>query len=83
MSLSIGDASNICDGEIGARGGVMIAAIVFDLVVMVVFAGMKLRSDPSIVLIAILMIVAVFIFERWFLSSWRNLSMREHDHSGH
>jgi len=71
--------------EIGARGFVMITAIVFDIIVLLVFAGMKLQSDPSIVLIATLMIVAVFIFERWFLSNWINQSAKahSHDHSEH
>ncbi len=71
--------------EIGARGFVMITAIVFDIIVLLVFAGMKLQSDPSIVLIATLMIVAVFIFERWFLSNRINQSAKahSHDHSGH
>ena len=63
----------------------MITAIVFDIIVLIVFAGMKLQSDPSIVLIATLMIVAVFIFERWFLSNWITQSAKahSHDHSGH
>lgn len=56
--------------DIKAKGWILITAMVLDGIVLIVFAGMKLRSDPGIVLIAIAAIGAVFIYERFFLSQW-------------
>jgi len=55
--------------EIGASGGVLIAAIALDLLVLSVFGAMKLESDPLIVAVAIAAIAAVFVYERTFLAS--------------
>lgn len=65
--------------QIGARGWVLIAAITLDLLVLGVFAAMKLQSDPMIVVIAIGFIAAVFAYERVFLSQWTG----EGGHDGH
>nr|WP_306268715.1 APC family permease [Pararhizobium sp. IMCC3301] len=65
--------------EIGAKGWVLIAAIALDLLVLVVFAGMKLQSDPMIVVIAAGFIAAVFAYERVFLSQWTGKG----DHGSH
>nr|WP_022698148.1 APC family permease [Euryhalocaulis caribicus] len=56
--------------EIGARGWILLMALALDAVVLAVFAAMKLRSDPMIVAIAVVSIAAVFMYERFFLSSW-------------
>lgn len=68
--------------EIGAKGGIMLSAIVLDAVVLGVFAAMKIQSDPVIVGIAIFSMAVVFIFERWYLSSW-TAPDRDHGHHGH
>ena len=56
--------------DIKAKGWILITAMGLDGIVLMVFAGMKLRSDPGIVLMAIAAIAAVFIYERFFLSQW-------------
>lgn len=56
--------------EIGANGGVLIAAIVLDALVLGAFGAMKLQSDPPIVVIAVVAITAVFAYERFFLKRW-------------
>lgn len=56
--------------EIGAVGLVLLMALAFDAVVLVAFTAMKLESDPAIVLYAGIAIVAVFVFERLYLSQW-------------
>jgi len=55
---------------IGANGAILLAAIFLDAVVLSVFAILKLQSDPSIVAVAVIAIVAVFTFERFYLSCW-------------
>lgn len=49
---------------------VLLAAIAFDAVILAAFTMMKLQSDPAIVVYAIGAISAVFIFERFYLSTW-------------
>ncbi|MEC7794418.1 MAG: APC family permease [Pseudomonadota bacterium] len=53
--------------EVGARGWILLTAIGLDAVVLGAFALMKWQSDPSIVLIAVAGMVAVFVFEAVFL----------------
>ena len=65
--------------EINAKGWVLLSAIALDTVVLGVFGAMKLQSDLFIVVIAITAIVAVFVFERIFLSRW----IAEVGHYGH
>lgn len=64
--------------EIGASGWIMITAIVLDVVVLTAFTAMKLRSDPMIVLYAVLGIVSVFAYERFYLKRWTSA-----DEAGH
>ncbi|MCA0871393.1 APC family permease [Seohaeicola saemankumensis] len=54
--------------DIGARGSILLAAIAMDLVVLLAFAAMKLKSDPIIVLAALVAMATVFLFERVFLT---------------
>ena len=56
--------------EIGAAAAVLLTALAFDAVVLVAFTAMKLESDPTIVVYALMAIAAVFGFERWYLSRW-------------
>ena len=56
--------------DIGASGIVLLTALTFDAVVLAAFTAMKLESDPLIVLYAATGIVAVFVFERLYLSRW-------------
>ena len=56
--------------EIGAAAAVLLLALAFDAAVLVAFTAMKLRGDPVIVLYAGIAIVAVFAFERVYLSRW-------------
>ena len=53
--------------EIGARGWILLIAIGLDAVVLAAFAMMKWQSDPTIVLIALAAMAAVFAFEHVFL----------------
>lgn len=62
--------------DIGARGSILISAIALDVIVLAVFAVMKIRTDPVIVAMAALAIIAVFAFEYWFLS---NRTTADHD----
>lgn len=56
--------------EIGASRAILLIALTFDAVVLAAFTAMKLDSDPAIVAYAVVAIVAVFGFERYYLSSW-------------
>jgi amino acid transporter len=53
--------------EIGARGWILLTAIGLDAVVLGAFTVMKWQSDPTIVLIALAAMAAVFAFEHVFL----------------
>jgi amino acid transporter len=56
--------------EIGASGPVLLAALLFDGVVLAAFSAMKLQSDPAIVGYVAAAIAAVFAYERFYLSRW-------------
>ena len=56
--------------EIRANALVILIALALDAVVLVAFTIMKLRSDPSIVVIAIFSIITVFVLQRIYLSRW-------------
>ncbi len=53
--------------DIGARGWVMLTAIILDLGVLTAFTIMKLQSDPWIVAIALIGIAIVFAFVHGYL----------------
>jgi amino acid transporter len=67
--------------NIGARGWVLITAIVLDAGVLGAFGAMKLQSDPLIVVVAAVAIVAVFGFQRIYLGRWTE--MRGNGHAVH
>ncbi|SLN76446.1 Inner membrane transport protein YbaT [Roseibaca ekhonensis] len=54
--------------EIGARGWVLLTAIVLDMVVLAAFAAMKWQSDPLIVVLGATGMALVFLFELVFLA---------------
>ncbi len=56
--------------EINAKSAIILLALLFDAVVLLAFTAMKLRSDPTIVLIALVAIASVFAFQRIYLSRW-------------
>ncbi|PXW67226.1 amino acid/polyamine/organocation transporter (APC superfamily) [Loktanella sp. PT4BL] len=56
--------------EIKANGLVILTALALDAVVLAAFTIMKLRSDPAIVVIAIVSIMTVFALQRIYLSRW-------------
>lgn len=62
--------------EINANGSVLLLAIGLDMLVVLVFAALKLQSDPWIVVIAILSIASVFAFERLYLGKLRQQPRR-------
>lgn len=65
--------------DIGARGGVLLTAIALDTMVLAAFAAMKWQSDPLIVVLGVVCMMAVFVFERVFLA--RNPAPEgSHDH---
>ncbi|WP_194098741.1 APC family permease [Marivivens aquimaris] len=56
--------------DVGAFGIVLLTALSLDVVVLAAFTVMKLQSDPMIVLYAAVGMIAVFAFERVYLSRW-------------
>lgn len=54
--------------EIGARASILLAALALDAVVLAALAGSKLRTDPMVVAYAVVGILAVFLFERYWLA---------------
>jgi len=64
--------------EIGAKGSVLLAAIAADGVILAAFAGVKLDSDPAIVVIAAVLIAAVFALEALFLRRKRVADGNDH-----
>jgi len=66
--------------EIGARGWVMLIAIVLDAVVLTAFAAMKWQSDTLIVMLGVIGMALVFLFVGVFLA--RNPAI-EGDHDQH
>ena len=69
--------------EVGAKAGVLISAIILDSIVLVVFAKIKLASDPLIVAIALAAIVATFLYERMYLARWLGDRSSTNTHAGH
>lgn len=68
--------------EIGANGAILITAVALDLIVLGVFGSMKLMSDPTIVVVAVTSMAAVFAYERYYLSRWTAVGERQpHHHS--
>ena len=56
--------------DVGAFGIVLLTALALDAIVLAAFTVMKLQSDSMIVLYAAVGMIAVFAFERVYLSQW-------------
>ena len=56
--------------DVGAFGIVLLTALALDAIVLAAFTVMKLQSDPMIVLYAAVGMIAVFAFQRVYLSQW-------------
>jgi amino acid transporter len=57
-------------GEIDARGWILLTALALDGLVLAAFTGLKLQSDPMIVVYALAGIALVFAYERRFVGRW-------------
>ena len=68
--------------QIGARGWIILTAIVLDVIVLTAFTAMKLGSDPMIVLYAVLGIISVFSYERFYLKRWMGTDEADHEKNG-
>ena len=66
--------------DVNASAWVLITAIVLDLIVLGAFLAIKGASDPTIVIIAISGITAVFGFEALFLKRWRETDDTHAEH---
>lgn len=69
--------------QIGANGAVLMTAVALDTIVLGVFGTMKLQSDPFIVAVAIVAIVTVFAYERFYLARWIGQGGDDGDHGSH
>jgi len=67
--------------DVGANPVVLICAILFDLVALGAFLVMKAMSDPAIIVISATGIIAIFVFEKFYLS--RRREKRETHETGH
>ncbi len=54
--------------EIDAHAGILITAIIFDIIVLTAFIKIKLETDIMVIYVAIIGIVLIFIGEKFFLS---------------
>lgn len=68
--------------DVGANPLILISAIVLDIVALGAFLWIKGTADPTIVVIAIAGIAAVFGFERFFLQRQRAASSNDTDSQG-
>lgn len=68
--------------DVGANPLILISAIVLDIVALGAFLWIKGSADPTIVVIAIAGIAAVFGFERFFLQKQRDASNNDDDAQG-
>jgi hypothetical protein len=57
-------------GDVGARGWVLVCAMLLDAIVLGAFAASKLETDPGVVGIAAGLIVVTFALERLYVGRW-------------
>jgi amino acid transporter len=71
--------------DVEAKSWILLSAIVFDSLVLAAFVILKGQADPTIIVIAILSISAIFAFEKFYLSYHRNNTssddMQMHEHN--
>jgi amino acid transporter len=53
--------------DVNANGGILITALILDLVVLIAFLWIKASSDIFVVVVSVIGIILVFAGERWFL----------------
>ncbi len=58
--------------KIKASGWVLVTAIILDLVVLVSFIAIKARTDMFVIYAAIVAVVSIFIFEKYYLQAVRS-----------
>lgn len=58
--------------DVSARAWVLVTALTLDLVVLLCFLFIKGSSDPLIIVVALVSIVAIFLFEKYFLAAKRS-----------
>jgi amino acid transporter len=56
--------------EIDAAAPIILAALAFDAIVLVALTMYKIDTDPLIVVYAVVAIVSIFAYERFYLSKW-------------
>ncbi|NNC56202.1 MAG: APC family permease [Woeseiaceae bacterium] len=61
---------NLCD-DVGARAWVLITAIILDALALLAFLVIKGGADATIVGIAVVSIIGIFVFERFYLKQRR------------
>mgnify|MGYP003638758686 FL=1 len=61
---------NLSD-DVGARAWVLVTAIILDALALLAFLVIKGGADPTIVGIAIVSIIVIFTFERFYLTQRR------------
>jgi amino acid transporter len=66
--------------DVGAKAWVLLSAIVLDGAALLAFLVIKGRADPTIVIIAVVSIVLIFVFEKFFLSRRRTGMTATHSH---
>ncbi len=66
--------------DVSATAWVLVSAIVLDASALVAFLMIKGRADLTIVIIAVVSIIVIFAFERYFLSRRRNAKASTHGH---
>lgn len=57
--------------DVGARAWVLVTAIILDALALIAFLVIKGGADPTIVAIAVVSIIAIFTFERFYLTQQR------------
>lgn len=67
--------------EIGANAAILVTAIILDVIVLAALLYAKSKSDPTLLVISAIGLVAIFAGEKWFLS-WKNndRSATAHEH---
>jgi hypothetical protein len=55
--------------EINAKSYIIITAIVFDVIVLGAFLWVKAQQDIIVIVVSLIMMVAIFVGERFFIQS--------------
>ncbi|MEH6759180.1 MAG: APC family permease, partial [Parasphingorhabdus sp.] len=69
--------------DVGAKGWILLSAIILDLIVLGAFLTMKAASDPMIIAISFAGIAGFFAFEKYYLSNRRSDDKAETGMEGH